>query len=228
MKEEKNIHSGHRQRMKQRFLEHGLENFDDVNALELLLFYAQPQGDTNPLAHALLDRFGSLDAVLEADAEELQTVSGIKENAAALLKLIPAVSKRYLIEKTPESAPLDSVAAAGRCILPYFAYEKDEVVYAMLLDARRRLLSCAEIGRGVVNAAEIQARQLVQMVLQKNASYVILAHNHLSGVLVPSSEDEFTTRRLRDALGLVGVELSDHLVVCGSEYVSMRECGMMR
>ena len=123
---------------------------------------------------------------------------------------------------------MDTVAAVGRYLLPYFAYEKDEVVYTLLLDARRRLISCQEVGRGVVNAAEIRARQLVSLVLEKNASYVILAHNHLSGVLVPSREDDLTTRQLRSALNLVGVELSDHLIICGSEYVSMRECGMIR
>lgn len=228
MKEVRNIHTGHRQRMKRRFLEYGLENFDDVNVLELLLFFTKPQGDTNPLAHALLDRFGSLNAVLEAGPEELMKVDGIKENAATLLRLIPAISRRYLIGKTPQGEPMDTVAAAGRYLLPYFAYEKDEVVYTLLLDARRRLISCQEVGRGVVNAAEIRARQLVSLVLEKNASYVILAHNHLSGVLVPSREDDLTTRQLRSALNLVGVELCDHLIICGSEYVSMRECGMIR
>ena len=88
------IHDGHRERMKKRFLEHGLDNFDDVNALELLLFYALPRKDTNALAHALLDRFGSLAGVLDASAADLLSVDGVGESIAGLLRLIPERSRR--------------------------------------------------------------------------------------------------------------------------------------
>ena len=222
------IHDGHRQRMKKRFLEHGLDNFDDVNALELLLFYAQPRQDTNGLAHALLERFGSLSAVLEASAADLRAVEGVGDNAAALLALIPAVSRRYMIEKTPADEPVDDPASSGRYFIPRFMYEREEVVLALLLDARKRPILCREVGRGVVNAAEINARKVAELCLERRASAVILAHNHLSGVALPSAEDEAATARLRRALGLIGVELSDHIVVAGCEYVSLRESGLMR
>ena len=214
------VHDGHRQRMKRRFLEHGLDNFDDVNVLELLLFYAQPRQDTNAMAHALLDRFGSLSAVLEARPAELRNVNGIGDNAAALLGLIPAVSRRYLLDKSP--------AAAGRYFIPRFMYETEEVVYALLLDARKQPICCRELSRGTVNAAEINARRLAELSLERRASAVILAHNHLSGVALPSAEDEIATAQLRRALGLLGVELSDHIIVAGCEYVSMSESGLLR
>ena len=222
------IHDGHRQRMKNRFLQYGLDNFDDVNALELLLFFAAPRRDTNGLAHALLDRFGSLSAVLDASAEELQSVDGVGENAAALLGLIPAVSRRYMIGKTPDTLPVDDPASAGRYFLPRFMYEREEVVLALLLDARKKPILCRELGRGVVNAAEVSARKLAELCLERKASAVILAHNHPSGVALPSAEDETVTARLARALGLIGVELSDHIIVAGCEYVSMRECGLLR
>ena len=221
------VHDGHRKRMKKRFLEHGLESFDDINALELLLFYAVPRQDTNLLAHALLERFGTLHAVLEAPLSELAAVDGVGENAASLLRLIPAVSRRYMLDKTPAGTPIDTPAAAGRYFIPWFMYETEEVVYALLLDARKRPICCREIARGTVNAAEITARRLAELCLEKRSSAVILSHNHLSGVALPSAEDEKTTVRLRQTLSLVGVELLDHIVVAGCKYASMQEGGLL-
>lgn len=222
------VHDGHRSRMKERFRGHGLENFNDINALELLLFYAAPRCDTNGMAHALLEKFGSLSAVLEANEQALLSVPGIGENAVTLLRLIPAFSRRYLLDKTPSNEPVDSAAAAGRYFIPRFMYETEEVVYALLLDARKRPIQCMAVSRGTVDAAEINARKLAEIALQYRASAVILAHNHRSGVALPSVEDETSTARLSRALDLLGVELSDHIIVAGNDYVSMREGGFMR
>ena len=222
------IHDGHRQRMKTRFLEYGLDNFDDVNALELLLFYALPRQDTNELAHRLMDRFGSLSAVLEAPARDLMAVDGVGESAAALLRLLPELSRRYIMGKTDHADPIDTPAAAGRFFIPRFLYETEEVVMALLLDARKRPLLCRVLSRGVVDAAEISARKLAQLCMERRASGVILAHNHLSGVALPSAEDETTTAALSKAMELLGVELCDHVIVAGCEYVSMRESGLIR
>ena len=221
------IHDGHRERMKKRFLEHGLDNFDDVNALELLLFYALPRKDTNALAHALLDRFGSLAGVLDASAADLLSVDGVGESIAGLLRLIPEMSRRYIISKTPDSEPVDSPTLAGRYFLPRFLYETDEVVMALLLDARRRPILCREIGRGTVDAAQISARKLASQCLERRASSVIVAHNHPSGNALPSEEDVAFTARLGEALSVLGVELSDHIIVAGTDYVSLREAELM-
>ena len=221
------IHDGHRARMKNRFLTHGLDNFDDVNVLELLLFFSVPRRDTNVTAHALLARFGSLTGVLEARKEELTSVEGVGENAACLLRLIPALSRRYVIEKTPASEPVDTPIRAGRYFIPHFMYETEEVALALLLDARSRPILCREIGRGVVNASEIRARKLAELCLEHRASAVILAHNHPSGLAIPSREDELFTRKLAQALSVLGVELSDHIIVAGTEYVSMSESGLL-
>lgn len=222
------IHDGHRQRVRERFLKHGLDNFDDITALELLLFYARPQGDTNPLAHALLNRFGSLGAVLDAPVSELVKIPGVRETTATLIKLIPALSRRYLLSQTSGNDPVDTPIKAGHFFIPYFLHAREELAYALFLDARRCPLGCVELSRGVVNAVEINTRRLASMALERNASYVMLAHNHLSGVALPSMEDEESTRRLAEALKLIGVDLCDHVVVAGSDYVSMRECGMLR
>lgn len=222
------IHDGHRQRMKKRFLEHGLDNFDDINVLELLLFYAQPRRDTNELAHALIERFGSLRGVLESSPGELKGVSGIGDNAVGLLRLIPAVSRRYMTETVPQGDPVNKPSEAGKYFVPRFMYEREEVVLALLLDARNRPITCLELSRGVVNAADISTRKLAELCLEHRASSVMLAHNHLSGVPMPSAEDEAVTRQLRDTLWALGVNLSDHVIVAGSKYVSMRQIGFLR
>ena len=222
------IHDGHRQRTRQRFARFGLENFDDVNALELLLYYALPRQDTNPLAHRLLERFGSLAAVLEASQGELCSVEGVGENAAVLLRLIPAISRRYMIRKTPDCQPIDSVDEAGRYFLPRFMYEREEVLYALFLNARKIPIDCRGISRGLINTVEIPARRLVEQALELHSGAVILSHNHPSGVAVPSREDERSTAAIQDVLAMMEVELVDHIIVAGCEYVSMRECGMLR
>ena len=100
MEKEGNVHAGHRQRLKRQFLEAGLDSLSDVNCLELLLFYAIARRDTNPLAHALLEQFGSLSAVFNASPEQLQQGPGISEHAAVLLHAIPALGRRYFIDQT--------------------------------------------------------------------------------------------------------------------------------
>ncbi len=221
------MHDGHRERMKQRFLEYGLDSFADHNVLELLLFFAVPRRDTNPLAHALLNRFGSLEAVLEADVAELKKVPGIGDSAAALIHLVPQISKRYFVNKGQHDQILNSTAAAGRYLVPRFFYERSEVVYVLCLDAKRKVLCCKEISRGEVNTAEVSIRKIVEVALSHNATSVILAHNHTSGVAIPSVEDEAVTKQIQTALNCVGIALADHIVVGGEDFVSMAESGLL-
>lgn len=222
-----NIHDGHRDRMKRRFAEHGLDNFDDVNVLELLLFYVRPRCDTNAIAHSLLKRFDTLDSVFEAPIEELSKVEGVGDGTATFLKLIPQVSRRYLMCKNGAGTIISSSDAAGKYSVPLFMYEKDEVVYLICLDSKCRVICCRELGRGVVNSAEVSVRKVVEQAINHNASSVILAHNHTSGLAIPSREDEVTTQRIASALRLVGIALTDHIVVAGEDFVSMADSGLI-
>ncbi len=226
-KAEKNIHKGHRSRMKQRFLKHGLDGFDDHNVLELLLFYGVPQRDVNPLAHALLNHFGSLAAVFDAPAEELQKISGVGENVAILLKLIPQIARRYMMSRTSFDTVLDSVHKAGEYLIPYFYAQREEVVYLVCLDAKRKVLNCQLLFHGNVNSAHISVRKIVETALVHNSTSVILAHNHPSGIAIPSKEDFQVTVKIQRALEVVGIELADHLVVADDDFVSMLETGML-
>ncbi len=221
------VHDGHRERMKSKLLEQGLDVFDDHNVLELLLFYSMPRKDTNPLAHELLDHFGSLEAVFEAPAEELSKISGIGENTVTLLKLIPEVSRRYIIDKNRFDDILDSSKKAGEYLAARYMYERDEVVYVTCLDSKCKVICCKELFRGVANSAEISIRKIAELALAKNATSIIISHNHTSGIALPSIEDEITTKRIKVALASMGIALSDHIIVADDDFVSMADSGLL-
>ena len=219
------IHKGHRERLKQRFLEEGLDNFTDIQVLEMLLFYAIPRSDTNPIAHALLDRFGSLAQVLEADVEELKKVPGIKDHAATLLALVIDLCRYYQVNSSRQTEILTTLDACGKYLVPRFFGRTKETIFLLCLDAKCKVLCCKEIGEGSVNTASISVRKVVETALAANATTVVLAHNHPSGIAVPSNEDIQTTRRIAAALSAVEIHLADHIVVADGVYVSMVQSG---
>lgn len=219
------IHDGHRQRLKKRFLEEGLDNFTDIQVLELLLFYAVPRQDTNPIAHALLDHFGSLSQVLEAPAEELVKVKGISEHAATLLQLVTEIARYYQVDRSMREKILPTVQSCGEYLVPFFFGRQVETVFLLCLDAKCKVLCCKEVGEGSVNSAGISVRKIVETALAANATTVVLAHNHPSGIALPSNEDVLTTRRVAMALNAVEINLADHVVVADGDYVSMAQSG---
>lgn len=214
-------HEGHRDRMKKRFLRHGLSNFDDHNVLELLLFYAVPRQDTNELAHRLLKAFGSLDRVFEALPEELMRVSGVGENTAALIRLVPEVTKRCLIVRESSESVLADRESAGRYLVPRFLNQRTEIVLLLCLDAKMRVLDCRQIGSGGLDSASFSIRDIVQLCILRNARYAVLAHNHINGVAIASSEDIYATREVKRALDLVGVKLLEHFIVTGGDFSAL-------
>ena len=221
------VHDGHRERLRQSFLEHGLSGMNDINALELLLFYAVPRRDTNELAHLLLQHFGSLDGVFSASAEELCEVEGIGAYAASLRTLVPEIMKKSRLSKSREIRQIRSSDDAGEYLLPYFMNERDEVVYLLCLDSKRAVICCAEMGRGVVNAVDTSVRRIVEKALKVKACSVIIAHNHPDGLALPSREDDLFTKCLYNALETVGIRLEDHIIVADEDYISIADTGMM-
>ena len=221
------VHDGHRERLRKSFLEHGLQSMHDINALELLLFYAIPRRDTNEIAHHLLERFENLDGVFSATVEELCEVDGVGENAAALIALVPEIMKKSRLSKTREIKQIRSSDDAGAYLLPWFMNEKDEVVYLLCLDAKRAVICCAEVGRGVVNSVDANIRRIVEKALKVRACSVIIAHNHPDGLALPSREDDIFTRALYNALETVGIRLEDHIIVADEDYISIADTGML-
>lgn len=225
MADESKMHQGHRQRLKTRFLNEGLDHFNEINTLELMLFYCVPRKDTNPLAHRLLDHFGKLHHVLEASHAELMKVEGVTENIATYLNLFNAVGRYYTVNRAQEIKILDTIEQCGQYMLPYFHALQNETVFLLCLDAKCKVLCCKKVGEGSVNSASISIRKIVETALQSNAVSVVLAHNHPSGLAIPSVEDIQTTKRLGRALHAVEILLVDHLVVAEDEFVSIAQSG---
>ena len=221
------IHDGHREKMRLRFLTTELEGFADHEALELLLYYAIPRRDTNPIAHALMERYGSLSAVLNAPAEDLQKVEGIGESAAVLLRLVSQLSRKARLAEASLETILTSSERAGAYLLERFAGEQREIIYLLCLDRKGKLLSCKQLAEGDVSGASLNIRKVVETALLTSASAVILAHNHPSGVALPSADDEAATRQVQQALSTIGVELVDHIIVADQDFVSMADSGLL-
>ena len=221
------MHDGHRGRLRERYIDYGLDNFNDLNVLELLLFYAIPRRDTNTLAHALLEEFGSLDAVFEASPQALEAVPGIGAHAATLLRLVPEIARRCAIAKTRSIRSFSCSADAARYLLPRLGHEKTEKALLLCLNPQKQLISCVELASGVVDSVSFNVRLVVETALRVRASSVILAHNHPSGNPHPSRDDERLTRKAREALQLVDILLDDHLIIGGHSYFSFADSGLL-
>lgn len=222
----KSIHTGHRQRLKERFRQEGLDSFDELHVLELLLFYAIPQGDTNPLAHELLRRFGSLTGVLEAKREELEQVKGLGEHSVTLLRLVTELSRYYAVQRMSMERVLPTLEKCGEYLVPFFIGQREETVYLLCLDGKCKVLACRKLGQGGVNSVGVPIRRVVETALNTNASSVILAHNHPSGLALPTAEDVQVTKKVATALDLVGVRLADHVIVADQDFVSLTDSGL--
>ncbi|MBQ2893052.1 MAG: RadC family protein [Oscillospiraceae bacterium] len=218
------LHDGHRQRLKAHFKEEGLDHFENHQVLELMLFYCVPRQDTNPVAHRLIERFGSVKAVLAASAAELKRVEGVGDNIVQFLRLFPEVERYCGMEKSKEII-LDKREKCGKFMVPFFNNKRNETVYLLCLDAKCKVISCKMVGEGSVNSAGVPVRRIVEMALDEGATSVVLAHNHPSGIAVPSDEDRVTTMRLARALSAVEITLVDHVVVADNDYVSMADSG---
>jgi len=221
------VHDGHRERLRSRFREHGLENFNELNTLEILLFYAIPRRDTNPIAHALLDKFGSLDAVLNATLPELMQVPGVGENAAMLISLVPQVYRNSKVSLGKEINQITSSEQAGKYFVPRFLLEKEEVLLMVCLDDQKRVIKCVEVSRGTINSVPVNTRRIIEHAIKNTASSVIIAHNHPNGIALPSKEDDAVTMSISRAFSTVGISLDDHIVVAGEDFVSYRDSLML-
>ncbi len=213
-------HQGHRQRLRETFCEQGAEALHEHQLLELLLTFAIPRADVNPLAHALLGRYGSLGAVLEADPADLVRVEGVGERTATLLSLCGALARQNT--RTARERPrLNTPEEAARYCAALLAGERYETTRAISLDKGRRVLHVDTVSAGTLSENVIYPRLVAECALRHGANSVILCHNHPSGEPSPSVEDVKATRLVCDALSGIGITLHDHIIVGGGEAYSM-------
>lgn len=218
------VHDGHRQRMKEQYLNSGMENLADHQLLELLLFYAIPRRDTNELAHRLIERFGSFQNVFRASSEELASVEGMGVGSAALLRLVKDTSLR--LQQAPEPATvLSSTCQAGEFFRDLLRGQKREMIYLACVDAKNKLLTCRCIAKGTVSTSYVEVRQVVEHALYAGASGVFLAHNHPAGVATASASDICNTGEIVRALEPLNIRFLDHFIIANGEYISMKDSG---
>lgn len=217
-----NIHKGHRQRLKDLYLKDGIDNFNHHQALELLLFYAYPQRDTNPIAHKLIDEFGSISAVFDAPVSQLKRV-GLTDNVITLLKLIPDMSRIYYMDRTDYNSKRIETSELCEYFRPKFIGRTSEVMYLLLMDKKYKELFCGIISKGSSNTTDVPIKTIVELSVMYNADFIAIAHNHPGGIALPSKVDIETTKLIKDALGLMSKRLVDHVIVSEDDEVSLAQ-----
>ena len=221
-----NLHEGHRDKLRQRFIrENGFEHFEDHQILELLLFYANPRSDTNPIAHALLDTFGSLKGVLEARPEMLMNVNGIGDRAATLISMVVPLTRVWnrCAMEVPER--IGNSREAEKYCLSILAGCRNERFYVVALNAKCAVLGRRKISDGSLSEVSAYPRIVMETALNYNAHSVLLCHNHPGGTCAPSAEDIASTLQLQRLLNGVGILLLDHIIVANDSTYSMIQHG---
>ncbi|MEG2044593.1 MAG: JAB domain-containing protein [Clostridia bacterium] len=222
-----NLHAGHRERMLNKFLEKGIDVFDDHEVLEFLLFYGIHVKNTNEIAHELINAFGSLDKVFDAPTYKLQEVDGIGKRNAALIKLIPAIQSRVLAAKNDNIKIVKSAESAFELVLPRFLNLKVEKLVLLCLDNAYRVLCIQDISVGTATSVNSGVDRILEYALSYKSTFVIICHNHPCGTSMASHEDILLTGQLNAMLLRVNIHLFDHIVVANGGYCSLKECGML-
>ncbi len=218
---------GHRERLRQRFLKEGLEDFGEERALEYLLYYVIPRRDTYPIAKELIQQFGSLAGVMQASPEALKKVPGVGDKVAEYLHFTMSMYRYYMGKKDAPRKVLRTIDDCAQYMLPRFTGLQRESVCALCLDARCGIISCRTLGEGEANSVHIPIRKVVEYALNCDATSLVLAHNHPVGIALPSHDDIETTKKVAAALEAVGVTLLDHLVFAAGDYVSLAQSGLL-
>ena len=214
---------GHRKRLRERFLQSGLDGFLDYEIVELLLTLGTPRKDCKSIAKEVTKKFGGLRGVLEAAPEELQQIKGLGSHNIFGLKLFQALSTHYAKEKLPKKITLDSPQAVAIFLQEKIGREKKEHFYILALDSRNNLVKLNNVSTGTLDASLVHPREVFKEAIQASAAQVIIAHNHPSGDTEPSEGDLVITNRLVEAGKILEIEVVDHIIVTSNSFLSFKE-----
>ncbi len=218
---EKHSHEGHRSRLRKRYLDYGIDNFENHEILEMLLYNCYTRRNTSDIAHKLIERFGSISAVFDAPVD-LLVEAGVSESVAAFLHMIPDVSRIYLDDRNKSSEKVIQLKELCDYFKNKFIGRKDEAVYLLLLDNKKKELFSGVVATGTSASSDVPLRKIVDLALRYNATFAVIAHNHLSGMAVPSKADMQATQVLSDTLRTVGINLLDHIIIADDDSSSLR------
>lgn len=218
----KNLHQDHRQRVRNRFIrEDSIENFEQHQVLELLLFYAIPRRDTNELAHKLINEYGSLNNLMSAKPQELIKRCKISEPTAVLLSIIPHLARLLISSKVKDDAPcISTYKIAEKYFQGLLIGKKDENFYMLCLDVNKKLIREIKISEGNSNSSPVYIDKVIQQALFNNAVFILIGHNHPRGNNRPSSADVDVTNKIVTVLTQINIQVLDHIIICGNENFS--------
>lgn len=217
-----NVHKGHRAKVRERYYVSGFEGMAPHNVLEMLLFFGIPYKDTNPIAHDLIDRFGSLSAVFEAKHADLMQIKGMTENAACLITMFLPLYKKYHQDLIKRFQRFSDVKETVEFLRNLFIDNCNvEQIYVLCFDAKKHLLTYRKISEGDISSSSLDFRKLASLVLETNSASVILAHNHPHGIAVPSYMDVQATKTVIRFLASLSVKVDDHIVITDDDFFSM-------
>ena len=221
---DKNPHKGHRKRLIHELLEQDFpDSMPSHKVLEALLFYGIPQKDTNDMAHTLLEKFGSLNGVFEADPNSLFEVKGMTERAVTLIKMILPLSRRIHAEEYKKHYRFKSIDEYGNYLTNCFMGYNNEVFMISSFDNKGELIENDIISDGHTASVSLSVKKIVKKVLPRNPTSVIISHNHVGQSAVPSFADIQMTQSLKYTLEQIEIKLVDHIIVSGNDYVSLAQ-----
>lgn len=220
-------YAGHRKRLRERFIQSGLDGFLDYEIVELLLTLGTPRKDCKQQAKAAIKKFRGLRGVLDASYEDLHTIKGIGPSNSLGIKLFQAISLRYSKEKLPVKFSLTSPQKVADYLRERLGKEKKEHFFVLLLDSQNNLISIHEVSIGILNSSLVHPREVFEPAIRLFAARMVLAHNHPSGNLDPSNEDLQLTQRLVSVGELVGIHVIDHIIISSEGYTSLKQKSLL-
>lgn len=226
MENTKNSHFNHRKRIKNKYKIHGIDIFENHEVLEFVLFYVVPRKNTNEIAHQLLDKFGTINGVLEAPMLALQEVDGIGQEAALFIKLLMDIVRIYTEgKKSIQNTYIDRHDLNSR-LCAKFIGRKNEASAMILVDSKNKILYNGIISKGCHNSVDVYLRRIIELIVLYNAAGIVFAHNHPSGIALPSKNDIITAKKLKTAFNTMNVKFIDNIIVVDNDFISFADCHM--